>query len=496
MQRTLLQLTESTERYQGKMSGVAYDTAWVARITDQRGKPLFPRCSQWLLENQYPDGSWGSHVVNFHDRILSTLSAITALREIHKNRYEDWIRKGEDYIWENLSNLKFDDCRLIGSELLLPSLMEQAESIGLNIPSHVRVYRAEQEAKLTKINESLWYSPRTTLSFSLEFMGESVDVKRLPYVQLANGSVANSPAATAFYLKHLKDQRAIEYLEQILSLTGDGSVMTVYPIDIFEFGWTLYYLLSAGLYLERYVEICDFLYKQMGPSGVGCSSASPLVDADDTAVVLKVLHEMGYPVDVRILDEYNAGEHYLTFDFELDPSVSTNIHILDFIRIYKEFPDRTEVIEKLLKFLSKNMCPDGYWIDKWHVSPYYPTGHAIIALCGLEQSLAEKAISWLLDTQNVNGTWGENGGTLEETSYAIQALMCYYQQGGQVDRESVSKALSAMSFKTSTPDLLADQWVGKVLYSPARVLWSSAASAQFMAEASNLKTPKLAQDWM
>jgi hypothetical protein len=34
---------------------------------------------------------------------------------------------------------------------------------------------------------------------------------------------------------------------------------------------------------------------------------------------------------------------------------------------------------------------------------------------------------------------------------------------------------------------LTDLWVGKVLYSPVRVLWSSVASAQFMERAGNLK---------
>jgi halimadienyl-diphosphate synthase len=488
MQTTVLQLVEPGKQQEGRMSGVAYDTAWAARVANESGKPMFPECIRWLLENQHPDGSWGSQAANYHDRIISTLSAIMALKEIDGNTYYDQIRRGEAYIWENMKRLALDDYRLIGSELLFPSLMEQAESMGLNVPSHLKVYQKEYNIKLKKIDRSLWYSPLTTLSFSLEFLGDAVDTEQLPNVQLSNGSVANSPSATAFFLKYKKSKRAINYLREILSLTRDGSVMTVYPIDVFEYGWTVYNLMLAGLYFERYTEICDFLANHLQPSGVGPSVESPVPDADDTAVVLKVLHAMGYPVDVGILNEYNAKEHYLTFNFELDPSVSTNIHVLDFIRSCSEFPDREEVVEKLVRFIKKEMCPDGFWIDKWHVSSYYPTSHAVIALSTVDQSLAQRAVSWLLETQNENGMWGKNGGTLEETSYAVQALMYYHQHVESIDVDKVARAVSVLNMGGFAPVLnMADLWIGKVLYTPIRVLWSSVASARFMARAGNPK---------
>ncbi|MGD2248630.1 MAG: prenyltransferase/squalene oxidase repeat-containing protein [Candidatus Methanofastidiosia archaeon] len=493
MQNTILQSTESANNsIKGKMKGVAYDTAWTARITDQSGASVFPECIRWLLENQHPDGSWGSHAVNYHDRIISTLSAIMALKETGKTRYNRCIEQGETYIWENIKNLTQDDYRLIGSELLLPSLMEQSKLMGLNVPYHMKVYEKEKNVKLKKIDKSLWYSPLTTLSFSLEFLGDTVDVERLPYVQLSNGSVANSPAATAFFLKHNKDKKALQYLQEILSLTGNGSVMTVHPIDVFDYGWILYNLMLAGLYFEGYNDTCNFLSDHIGRSGIGCSTESPVADADDTAVVLKVLHAMGYPVDCSVFDEYDTGEYYLTFNFEMDPSVSTNIHILDFVKDYPGFPHREETLEKLVRFLKKEMNPDGFWVDKWHVSPYYPTSHAVIALCEVDQSLAEKAVSWILETQNENGLWGENGGTLEETSYAVQALMYYQKCVEPIDTEKISKAMSVLNIEDGAPILTdpADLWIGKVLYTPTRVVLSSVAGAQFMARG-NIKISAL-----
>lgn len=477
-----LGLSERVRRSgEGKTKGAAYDTAWTARVLDENEKPLFPECVQWLVENQKQDGSWGSHLQNYHDRVLSTLSAVIALKEIGGDTYDRYIQRGETYIWENLKNVELDKKRLIGSELLIPSLMDQAESLELNLPYHVRIYEKECLMKLKKIDELLWYSPLTTLSFSLEFLGDNVDRERLAHVQLANGSVGNSPAATAFFLKHTKDSNAFMYLEEILSITGNGSVMTVYPIEVFEYGWTMYNLMLARLRSERYKELCDFLFKNLRQSGLGPSTESPLTDADDTAIACKVLYDMGYPLDFRIFDAYDAGDYYLTFPFEMDPSISTNVHMLDLVKSCPEFPDRDDLIEKLIRFLKKEMHCTGFWMDKWHVSPYYPTSHAVFALYDIDPSLTEKTVSWMLDTQNENGSWGGNGGTLEETAYALQALLLYHQRVDCIDIDNISKILPSVGCTTLTPsDVSPELWIGKVLYVPLNVVLSSIVSVSIM----------------
>lgn len=494
MQTTVSQLTNPVKQDKGKMNGVAYDTAWTARVTDQNGNPLFPECIKWLLDNQKADGSWGCQILHYHDRVLSTLSAVMALKEIGGQQYEEYIQRGETYIWENMKNLSLDDYRLIGSELLFPSLMEQAESLGLHLPYHMKVYQREYYAKLKKIDESMWYSPMTTLSFSFEFLGDNVDVNRLPKIQLPDGSVGNSPASTAYFLRYIKDAKAVMYLREILQLTGNGSVMTVYPIDMFEYGWTVYNLMLAGLYFERFTEICDFLFSNVGHRGAGWSTLFPVPDADDTAVILKVLHDLQYPVDSSVLNTFYAGEYYLTFTFELDPSISTNIHVLDFVRSCAGFPDREHVVERLIHFLRRTMHPDGFWIDKWHASPYYPTSHAVFALCDVAPFLAEKAVSWILETQHENGLWGKHGGTLEETAYAVQALLYYHRHVEPIDIQSISKAVSALNVRSfvSSTAALPEMWVAKVFLAPIRVVGSAVASAQFMAQAEN---PQSAFAW-
>jgi len=68
----------------GHMRGVAYDTAWVARLANDSGKPLFPESIKWLIAHQKEDGSWGGDVEYYHDRVVSTLSSLLALEKSKK----------------------------------------------------------------------------------------------------------------------------------------------------------------------------------------------------------------------------------------------------------------------------------------------------------------------------------------------------------------------------------------------------------------------------
>jgi hypothetical protein len=51
--RDLLQNLDS------RLSASAYDVAWVARIRSEGGELLWPEMTEWLLDHQWEDGSWG-----------------------------------------------------------------------------------------------------------------------------------------------------------------------------------------------------------------------------------------------------------------------------------------------------------------------------------------------------------------------------------------------------------------------------------------------------
>jgi halimadienyl-diphosphate synthase len=481
MQTIVTQLAESVNHpEEGRMNGVAYDTAWVARVSDKQGKPLFPECVKWLLENQKSDGSWGSYMEHAQDRVLSTLVSILALAEIDRERFEERIQHGEEYIWDHIDELGDEYRRLAGIELTFPTLMREAEEIELNLPFHKKKYEKEQKMKLEKIDESLWYRKATTLPYSLEFLGDDVDRERAAGLLSENGSVFNSPSTTAFVLKHTGMPSAYAYLCRTLMQTGDGSVMTVHPFEIFEISWIICNHIIGGLDVrEIYGKYYSFLLQSMSPKGVGASVYFPLPDADDTALVAKVLAHNGVFISPSVFESYDAGKYFLTYGFEeTESSVTTNVHILDFLKECGDFSQNLATRERILEFLQKEMIYPGYWIDKWHASAYYPTSHAVIALSHVDDSLASRAVGWVMETQKENGMWGYEEGTIEETAYAVQALLYYHMHVERIDLEPVAKAIpyiSIMNMK-ECPEF----WMAKGLYVPTNIVRSAVASAMNM----------------
>lgn len=128
---------ELVQNLNNRLSPSAYDIAWMARVRAEDGGPRWPDLIDWLLEHQWPDGSWGGTIPYYHDRILCTLSALIALRENRDGPLvEAAIRRGEQYIWRNIQFLRHDLMELVGFELILPTLLAQAQKLGLDVPRH------------------------------------------------------------------------------------------------------------------------------------------------------------------------------------------------------------------------------------------------------------------------------------------------------------------------------------------------------------------------
>ena len=455
----------------GYMPGVAYDTAWIARLIP-KGYSEFSSSLDWLLAAQKEDGSFGGQAENYHDRVISTLSSIIALSE-QKGRYEEIIVEGESYLKREGKKIVEEKYDTIGFELLFPSLMEEGRGLNMDLPYPlVKKFNKIKEHKLRLIPPELIYSNQTTLAFSAEFLGILLDPTRVEKMQNFNGSLGNSPSATAFMLTKTANVKGVEYLKKVLSLNPEGGVMSVYPFEIFEKSWGLFNLAVFGSLIKNdsLIDIHKkYLEEAWTTKGVSISTTSGVIDSDDTAVTFKVLNFLKSSPDMSVFRHYERDDHFACFDFERDPSMSANVHILDALADLPSFTGQDEMIEKVLKFL-KGSRSDTYWLDKWHISPYYITSHAVMAISKVDENMAYKSVDWILNTQHDNGSWGYCNGNPEETSYALQALMKYYEDVEILDSETLRRGIEYLLRKEKKfPEL----WVSKALYCPINVVKSA-----------------------
>ena len=461
----------------GYMRGVAYDTAQVTRFSDG----LNVSSLLWLLSNQNKDGSWGGEVPYFHDRVISTLSAIICLASINKEKFAKKIRLGEDFLWENIDKLRYEPYATVGFELLFPRLMKDAAKLGLDVPPFRLYYYRGMDEKMMGILSELLYTGRTTLSFSAEFMGDIIDRERAVNIISQYGTAGGSPSATAYLLRYVKSPKAIKYLSNVAYMNKDGSIVDVQPFELFEKAWMIYNYRLAGLPVTDLIrENLIYLKESWGNLGVGISRYVEVPDSDDTAMVFRVLSDFNINLSPKVFEYFELRDRFKCFQFERDPSISANAHILDALVNYKgRYERRDSLIEKALKFLGRRMSNQGYWIDKWHISPYYATSHAVIAVLRVDPQIAEAAIDWIISTQNPDGSWGIAGGSHEETAYALQALL-YYDRYERVDSDIIERGISYLSTYDDKRVKLPALWIGKGLYCPENVVKSAIYSALWM----------------
>lgn len=467
----------------GKMTSTAYDTAWVARLA-LTGEEIGQQALEWLREHQLPDGSWGAASPKyFHDRLVSTLAAVISLAKYNDPRDIGRIQRAKIALETEVKELAYEaSIETIGFEVIMPTLFHQAEQLGI-IQSHsypnTQIISRQRAAKLAALPGGV-ISRHATLAFSAEMAGtDQLSLLDIENLQEANGSLGNSPSATAYFALDVspKNAAALNYLRNIPS--PDGGMPNVYTFDIFERGWVIWNLsLSRSLdsdLLALYQPHLDFLQAVWTTGqGIGHATSFTPKDGDDTSVIFELLRRFNRSVDVEAVLSYEQPEYFRCFALESNPSISTNIHILGALRA-AEFPSTHPSVMKVVQFLQGFQ----YWFDKWHVSPYYPTAHAVIAAAGYVDELVEYAVSWILSTQNEDGSWGYYMPTAEETAYCLQALAIWKQHGHPVQGDVIVRGMNWLAAHMEPP--YAPLWIGKCLYTPLRVVRSTILSAWTLA---------------
>lgn len=473
---------------QGKMSNLSYDTAWIARL-GEIDYNLSNHALAWLSENQLPDGSWGAAMPNYyHDRIISTLAAMLALmqrgrRSHDRKQIEDGLLALDRITRGATRGLQADpNGATVGFEMIAPTLVEEAEALGIIKQQKDRILGQHSRMRTKKLEmlKGLKINRNLTHAFSSEMAGsDGQHILDIDNLQEVNGSIGNSPSATAYYALSLRrgDANALAYLKNHIDL--NGGVPNVAPFDIFEPAWVLWNLSLLQVPDEKQMSLfkphLDTLLKNWIPGkGIGHASEYTPKDSDDTALVYELLSRFGYPVDIQAVLSYEEDAYFRCFALEANPSTSANIHVLGALKS-AGFDSKHPSVSKVLNFLRNSRIDKRFWFDKWHASPFYPTSHAIIAADGLDEELCLDAMSWIIETQNSDGSWGYyETPTSEETAYCLQALLHWEKNGKKVLRRRIELGITWLTeHQTQTYPPL---WIGKGLYCPQHVVHSAILS--------------------
>ncbi|KAH9317871.1 hypothetical protein KI387_019640, partial [Taxus chinensis] len=299
----------------GETNPSAYDTAWVARVPalDGSDRPQFPQTLQWILRNQLSDGSWGEELCFLtYDRILATLACVITLTLWHTGDAQ--VKKGIEFIKTHAERLEgeADNHRPSGFEIVFISMLNEAKSLGLDLPYELPFFKLineMRETKLKKIPLNVIHAIPTTILYSLEGLQEIIDWNKIMKLQSKDGSFLSSPASTAAVFMRTGDKKSLEFLSFVLNKFEDH-VPCHYPLDLFERLWAVDTVERLGIdrhFKEEIKETLDYVYMYWNERGIGWARDNAVGDIDDTAMGLRILRLHGYNVSSDALKTFRDG---------------------------------------------------------------------------------------------------------------------------------------------------------------------------------------------
>ena len=464
----------------GLFSPSLYDTAQVLRLYPP-AQGVRPGLA-WLMAQQQADGGWGDRSVPLA-RDIPTLAAVLALHTYCRNRdMRRAVNAGIQFLHrqEGQWQAPLPDDIPIAAELILPRLVQEAVASGLDISPDPYAVLGELGERKRQIIAKLDPRAGSPLAYSWEAWGEE------PHADLVDslGSVCNSPAATAAWLRaaegraDLAEQiaKADQYLSDasgMLASDVPGQSPTLWPVNRFEQVFVLHTLMLSGLLghdrLRGVImsQLAD-LELALTPKGLGLSDGFQ-PDGDNTAAAVAALNAAGFRVSPDILLQFRRARHFCAYPKELQPSISVTARAVDALRLLKMD------VSEWQHFLVNYQQADGRWLgDKWNVSWLYTTCVVLHTLRGAGYIDAKKA-AWnaLRTSQHADGGWGMGEeSTLVETAYGLLSARSLMQEDllDPNSLQAVSRAYNWLIRQYVGAKLDSHtRWLGKELYSAARI---------------------------
>jgi halimadienyl-diphosphate synthase len=202
-----------------------------------------------------------------------------------------------------------------------------------------------------------------------------------------------------------------------------------------------------------------------------------------------VFSRAGYQLDPALLYQFEERDHFRCYPFERNPSPSAHAHLLDALH-YCDSASRAPRIAKVLRVLEAARKPDGYWLDKWHTSPYYTTGRVVLSVAahGLTPALIAPALAWMERTQRADGGWGfypptPTAHTAEETAYTLLALLKWRAAGHPVSTRMLERGAAYLrAHAHPLPETYPPLWLAKSLYVPVMAAQGGILAAHLCCE--------------
>lgn len=292
-------------------SASAYDTAWVAMVPslDNSQQPQFPQCLSWIIDNQLLDGSWGIPHLIIKDRLCHTLACVIALRKWNAGNQN--VETGLSFLRENIEGIVHEDeYTPIGFQIIFPAMLEEAIGLCLELPydlTPMKLMLSHREEIIKGKGIEHMHEYDSSLIYIVEGIHKIVDWNKVLEHQNKDGSLFNSPSATACALLHTRKSNCLEYLSSMLQKSGNG-VPSVYPISSYARISMIYRLQRLGLarhFKNEIVHTLDDVYRCWIQKETSREEKSPTLNIVSTSIAFILLRLHGYDVPADVFRCYD-----------------------------------------------------------------------------------------------------------------------------------------------------------------------------------------------